>query len=202
MDNNASVDKPVLRVALGHGLDFILPYISRELAAYEVTLCHDAPADIEIAPEAPATPSAPTVLVCPAVVGTGMTGLPMELARSVASGRFFHIKGNTARLSVVHASDVARAAALALGSEGVWTVTDGDDPTFDALADALARRINDKRILTVKPLAAFFLMSPALRRTVTTDRLADGSEFAARFSFKATPVTEYLTTHVYDDESL
>lgn len=201
MSETTDKERPLLRVGCG-GRTFVLPYIAREMAEYDVVGADASDADIEIAEAMPAGEPAHAVLVCPNIVGTGMTGLPMELARRVASGSFFHIEGNEARLSVVHATDVARAVRLALGHKGAWTVTDGCDPTFDDLAEALAHRLGDKRILTLKPLWARFLMNGRLRRTVTADCRADGSEFASRFGFSPTPVTEYLTTHVYDDESL
>lgn len=147
-------------------------------------------------------PTGATVLVCPNVVGTGMNGLPMQLAEAVANGRFFHIIGNEARLSTIHASDVAKAVRASLGDGGRYFVSDGTDPAFDDFADALASRLNDKRILTLKPWQARWLMSKRLRTLTTTDATIDCSIFPSKFDFTPTPVTDYLRTHVYDENSL
>ncbi len=45
-------------------------------------------------------------------------------------------------------------------------------------------------------------MNGRLRRAITDDTTFDGSAFASDFNFKPNSVTEYLRTHVYDDESL
>ena len=49
----------------------------------------------------------PTILRCPAIVGTGMTGLPREMVNKIYRGTYMHIKGVEEHLSVIHASDVA-----------------------------------------------------------------------------------------------
>lgn len=186
--------------------EFILPYIDRELCGRYERVDNPADAQFHVAVINPGDdlpegfPAGGTVLECPNIVGTGMTGLPMELACRIARGTYFHILGNDTRLSTIHASDVARAVGLAIGSGRRLTLTDGADPSFHDFADALAYRINDKRILTVKPLWARFLMNGALRRTVTTDAVV--YHISTLEGFIPTPVTEYLRTHVYDDESL
>ncbi len=186
--------------------EFILPYIDRELSGWYERVDDPAAADFRVAVISPGDelpqgfPAGGTVLECPNIVGTGMTGLPMEIARRIAGGTYFHILGNDARLSTIHASDVARAVYLSIGSGRRITLTDGADPTFIDFADALAHRINDKRILTVKPLWARFLMRAGLRRMVTTDAVV--YRVSSLEGFTPTPVVEYLHTHVYDDESL
>lgn len=186
--------------------DFVLPYIIRELPEYDVVTdgeCDECtviiPPDGTI-PEG--SPDTATVLLCPNVVGTKMNGLPMDIAQRIASGSYFHIVGNDARLSTIHAHDVAKAVRLTFGKGGRHKVTDGNDPTFYDFAEALAFRIKNKRILELKPMLAKFIIPKALRTKVTTDHIVDGSEFAEKFNFYPTPVTEYLRTHVYDDESL
>lgn len=187
------------------GREFILPYIARELPDCEVASVQAAD-DADMAVLEPGDDVALrrglTVLFCPNVVGTGMTGLPMEIARQIARGSFYHLADNETRLSTVHAADVAKAVRLALGSGLALTVTDGADPTFHDFAEALAWRINQKRVLTLSSKWVSWIISPRLRRIITTDAVADGSEFASRFDFHPVPVTEYLRTHIYDDESL
>lgn len=186
------------------GRAFIMPYIRRELPDEEILEVR-TPDQADIAVLSPGD-SAPqgvkTTLFCPNIVGTGMTGLPMDFARRIARGSFYHLDGNSARLSTVHASDVARAVRLARGVEGQFTVTDGDDPTYHDFAEALAWRINQKRILTLSSKWVRWIISPSLRRTITRDSVVDGSDFIGRFGFTPVPVVSYLRNHVYDDESL
>lgn len=184
---------------------FVLPYIERELPNVELV---DTEADVTVyitqdinllscRPD-----EASVALHCPNIVGTGMTGKPMQMARAIASGKYYHIQGKEACLSTIHATDVAKAVALAMNTPGVYTVTDLNDPTYDSLADALAHRIKDRRIYTLKGLWSKLLMPSSLRRMVASDDTYDGGEFALRFDFKPVSVVEYLMTHVYDDESL
>lgn len=185
--------------------EFIIPYIAREFPDRRV-IAVDSPENCSMAILSPDdtvnTDNAVTTLVCPNVVGTGMTGLPMDFARRIARGSFYHLGDNQARLSTIHASDVAKAVKLALDVPGKFVVTDGDDPTYHDFAEALAWRINHKRILTLNSKWVNWIISPALKRIITKDNVVDGSEFAERFNFIPTPVTEYLRTHIYDDESL
>lgn len=186
--------------------EFILPYIDREFSGWYKRVADPAAADYHVAVISPGDalphdfPAGGTVLECPNIVGTGMTGLPMDIAASIARGTYYHIRGNDSRLSTIHASDVARAVCLTAGTGRRFTLTDGADPSFVDFAEALAHRINNKRILTVKPLLAMFLMGPRLRRAVTTDAVA--RQVSTLVGFTPTPVVEYLHTHVYDDESL
>lgn len=186
--------------------EFVLPYIAREIPDMDVVAA-DSRGDCQVAVIEPGDDSAgfapdAVVLRCPNIVGTGMKGLPMELARRIARGSFYHLPGNEARLSTIHATDVAKAVRVSLGSPGVYTVTDGADPTFHDYAEALAWRINHKRILSLNSRWVRWIISPELKRLITVDQVVDGSEFASRFDFQPIPVTEYLRTHVYDDESL
>ncbi len=143
-----------------------------------------------------------TVLECPNIVGTGMSGLPMKIAGKILNGTYCHVKGNEARLSTIHAVDVAQAVRLSLGTVGRFIVTDGDGPSVHDFAEALAFRINQKRIYTIKPFWAKFMLTGSLFDELTVDRLLDGNAFKESFDFKPVPVVEYLRTHVYDDESL
>ena len=198
-------DKPTLRV-MADGCEFVLPYIVREMSDFEITGdCGPADFTVFITQDRERLirkPEGAAGFYCPNIVGTGMNGKPMELARAIARGRLYHIADNEARISTVHATDVARAVALAFRTDTDHTVTDLADPTFGELAEAIAVRLDSRRIYRLKRRWARFLMTRELIGLITTDDLADGSAFASEFGFAPTPVTEYLTTHVYDDESL
>lgn len=206
-DNNDGKKRKWLGV-VAPGREFILPYIARQLPRYEVVSGNAADLRVEIREPGCGlshgdAADVPT-LVCPNIVGTGMTGFPMEMARRVANGTYYHIEGNEARMSTVHAVDVARAVEIIIGrAPAVYVLTDGANPTYDEFAEALAWRLNQKRILRLKPSWARWIMNRNLRRIITSDSVVpDGERFINEFDFKPNIVTEYLRTHVYDDESL
>jgi len=142
------------------------------------------------------------VLAADGVIGTGMTGWPMELAARVWRGTFFHVPGSEVAVSAVHAVDLANAVCLTLGQPGIYTVTDGAAHSLDELADALAVRLGNKRILTARPALARWLPGHGFRRRMAAAAVADGSDFIGRFGFSPNNVSTYLRTHVYDETSL
>ncbi len=149
------------------------------------------------------------ILRCPNVIGTAMTGFPRELAESIFRGTFFHFKGNEARVSAVHAADVAAAiAALAEmpTAEGIYNISDGENPTLHDLAEAIAFRMNNKRISTLSTKGQLWfgrlIYGKKRYSTYTTSRTFDCSRLCRTIDYRPTPTTEYLRTHVYDENSL
>lgn len=144
----------------------------------------------------------PTILRCPAIIGTGMTGLPREMVNKIYRGTYMHIKGVEEHLSVIHATDVANAAACCIDSGETLIATDGNDPSYSQLAEALAYRLDHKRIFTISERWARWRYNPALYNLLTNTLTFSSLRLQQQFGFKPTPVCQYLTTHVYDDESL
>lgn len=137
------------------------------------------------------------------IVGTGMNGFPMELARGIARGTLMHIAGNEARLSVVHAVDVARFGRLLADSGETVNLTDGTATTIDSLMEALAYRLDNKRVCTIKPKWARLLYGKKrLARLTTTLTFSNAKALRLTGNAETTRVTDYLTTHVYDHDSL
>lgn len=153
-----------------------------------------------------------TVLRMPPIVGTGMTGILRKLVNGIYRGSLTHIEGNEARVSVVHAVDVARAARLTARKGGVYNVTDGVSPTVHDLMEALAFRLDDKRIFTVSPKRARRIawlgriipqaFNPRMLEWMTTTLTFSSERIAQTVDFKPHSVVEYLRTHDYDDNSL
>ncbi len=153
-----------------------------------------------------------TVLRVPAVVGTGMQGILRQLVTAIWRGNIYHIEGNDARRSVVHAVDVADAAVRCMGRDAVYNVTDGVDPSVDDLIEALAFRMGDKRVYKVTPKRAKRLTFMAgilpggIKRNLldfTTTTLTFSSEKLRRDTgFEPHSVVDYLRTHNYDIDSL
>lgn len=141
-------------------------------------------------------------IYCPVIVGTGMIGLPRRMAASIYRGSYFNIKGNESRISVIHASDLARAVALAAGTDGAFTITDGAETAIDDFASALSYRLGDKRLFTLNPWMARIWYGKEYYGVLTSDHLASDSFGLSFPSFHPVTVTEYLRTHVYDEKSL
>ena len=152
------------------------------------------------------------ILRVPPVVGTGMQGILRQLVNAIWRGNVYHVEGNDARRSVVHAADVAEAAVRCAGCDATYNVTDGVDPTVDDLIEALAFRMGDKRVYTVTSKRAGRLTFMAgilpggMKRELldyTTTTLTFSSEKLRReLGFEPHSVVDYLRKHVYDIDSL
>lgn len=146
------------------------------------------------------------------IVGTGMHGFVRSLAEDIWRGTFFHFPGNESRLSVVHAVDVAAAlvalSALHFASPAttIYDMTDGVNPTLHDLAEALAFRMDNKRIsnLSTGPQQWFGRMAYGKKKyaSYTTDRIFDGSRLREAINVPPVDVCQYLRTHTYDECSL
>lgn len=190
------------------GCDFMHPYFLRRFrrtangpaprAAIKI-VSHPAPvaASREFDTYCEANSLPVTTLICPEIIGTGMTGLPMRIARGIYRGTYTLIADNATRLSVVHALDVADAAALAAGTQGSFTITDGDDPTINDLSDALAYRISAKRLFSLPVWASKIWLGSKMFGKLTTDNVI-ADTFRLQFpDFSPRKVTHYLRTHDY-----
>lgn len=149
------------------------------------------------------------ILRCANTLGTGMTGYVRALAESIYRGAFFHFPDNEARLSVVHAADVARVVNTLVANDkavGVFNLTDESNPTLHDLAEAIAFRMNEKRISNAstfgqKWLAKLFYGAKRYRQYTTTLTFS-GKAVRELVGVEPLVATEYLRTHVYDENSL
>lgn len=152
------------------------------------------------------------VLRCANTVGTGMTGLPMEFARWIYRGWLMHFPGNEARISVVHACDVAGCVASfarksdPLLSGAVLNITDADNPTVHDFLEALAYRMNQKRISVLGTRPQQWIAARIYGRRkmhlLTTTVTFDGSKVRSMLGVGPVKVTDYLFNHIYDHSSL
>lgn len=151
----------------------------------------------------------------PAVVGTGLGGQLLKMARMIDDGLYFNVGGSRAKMTVVHAVSVAAAVRLAIKMgevEGDWLLTDGVDPLRSEVASALAERLGQKRIYTLslkwhKVLAHLGDMLPgvpystSLLTELTANALVGGRSFSeACPEWKPVDTVEYLKTHDYSNE--
>ena len=142
----------------------------------------------------------------PAVVGTGMGDPVMKLAKNIARGTMFKIKENNPVWSVIHATDVARLARVIMErdlNKDVDIVVPGTQIQLHDLIDALAYRMGDKKIGTLKYKFARLFFRPALLNIMTQNKVVENPDFTTiAAEFKFTDPADYLKTHVYDENSL
>lgn len=152
----------------------------------------------------------PVILRCASIVGTGMNGSVMDLVRGLNRGLVRHILPATGtRRSLVHAVDlpeIIRELANVLPKDEkspvIYNVTDGVETDVDYLIEALAHRLNDKRISTVKHRWSRLLMGSANYRYLTTTLTFSNARLMNEIQYIPTVVTDYLLTHTYDHDSL
>lgn len=213
--------KYIVRELSGRYSGFDDEVVAIHLSDYsESTVCDivvDATGSIEVFPRScrltvslGSVPSANAAVryALAAVVGTGMGGPLMEMARAISRGTYYHLKGDQTRLPVVHAVDVARAVALAAGGAcvpGDYYLSDGRQPLVSDIAEGLAFRLGQKRIYTLPPkwmkLMAFAglakqieFQSPDISQTLVS--LADAVE-----EWRPVDTVEYLKTHDYGNDA-
>ncbi len=134
-----------------------------------------------------------TVLRPALTFGPGVKGEMLRLFNQVVSGRYIHIRGNEAQVSLVTAYDLARAAILLSGQPGVYNVSDGRDVTLIQLCEAMSANAGARRRMTHLPakwadLAFRFFrwlpivneqLSPSVRRRRETSLTLDSSRLKA-----------------------
>lgn len=142
------------------------------------------------------------------IVGTGMTGLPMRMARGIARGTLMHIQGNAeTAISVVHALDVARLSFALQSAPGIYNVTDGSATTVDALMDAFAHRLSDKNVGRIRRRWARWLYGRRYYERLTHTLTFDDAHLHQTLAQLGadTPmihVVERLNTHVYSQDDI
>lgn len=154
------------------------------------------------------------LLRCAPTMGTGMTGRWRDMVNAIYRGIYLRVDGNKARASMVHALDVGRAAVMAAGMNGAWWLSDGRDHLVDDAVAALAKRINDKRVvrMSLKKARRTALLldivtlggAHARERLAldTSDSLVDARPLLDAIGLEPRDTLEYISTHVYSDEDL
>lgn len=148
------------------------------------------------------------------IMGTGMKGTLLSMIKGISDGYYFHIKGNDARRSIVHAKDVAKAARLIAPIGGTFNLTDNTHPTVHDLAEAIAHRIGGKRIYTLPRwcvnLAASMgdimggkapLSSKKLQQ-LTTTLTFNSDAISKAIDWSPVNVADYLRNHQYTDNDI
>lgn len=143
-----------------------------------------------------------TILRPPLILGTGMKGTLRQMVNGIDSGYYFNIKGNTARRSIVHAKDVAKAVFNLHTIGGTYNITDGINPHVNDIGKALAHRINGKRIYALPCKLAKLLMPKKLFARLTTTLTFNCDKLRSTIDWNPDSVIEYLLTHQYTEDDI
>ncbi len=174
----------------------------------------------------------PIIVRCANIVGTGMNGLPMDLARGIHRGTLRHIATPRSKhetrlnrgkqvverpkvfLSVIHAVDVALIVDI-LTSPGrinnqiqtayndeIYNLSDNTLTNIDELIDALAYRINNKQVTSASPFWTRMFAGRRVYHALTHSLTFNPAKILRVAGFTPHEVTQYLRTHTYDESSL
>lgn len=153
-----------------------------------------------------------TILRPVAIIGTGMKGSLRAFVNMIYRGYYYHIKGNQARRSVVHAVDVADAIEKVASVGGIYNLSDNKHPQINDLADAIAFRLGNKRIGVLSPKLVKFLCCigditggilpvTSKRLSQITETLTFNSDLISTVvDWHPNDVVNYLRTHNYEED--
>lgn len=123
-----------------------------------------------------------TVLRPARMLGKGVKGEMRSMFNDVVNSRYIHIRDNEARLSLVCASDVAAAIKKLHSIGGIYNVSDGRDPRWIDLAEAMSANCGAMKRQTFLPAkwAAFAWRVapwiPAVKASLRPETLARRSK--------------------------
>jgi nucleoside-diphosphate-sugar epimerase len=143
-----------------------------------------------------------TILRLPLVYGENPPGNLKAMWNGIRKGYYFNIAGGKARKSMVRAEDVARFILPASEVGGIYHLTDGVHPSFNALSQMMGKAVGRNWIpnmpLWLARLLAFVggLLGPAFPLNsdklikITSDLTFDDSLARAKFGWNPQPVVE------------
>lgn len=149
------------------------------------------------------------------VIGTNMDNIAMDMVHQVYRGTYMHIDGADAYRSAIHASSVAEVVRMCTEKQvvGTYILTDGMEHPVSEIAEALSFRVGNKRIFTSSAKRAGFLRilgnlfgiagwGSKMYDFKTTTCTFSAEKLLSILDYRPMSVTEYLKTHVYDENSL
>ena len=90
-----------------------------------------------------------SILRLPLIAGANPPGNLGAMAKGIATNRYFNIGEGAARKSVVMASDVAKWIPKLAEVGGIFNLTDGQHPSFAALAALMAQQLHKKSPMSI-----------------------------------------------------
>ena len=85
--------------------------------------------------------------------GNGVHGETLMLFNDALNGKYIHVRGNDARVSLVCAYDVARAVKAVHAKGGLYNAADGRNPRFIEMVEAMTANAGAKKRMTHLPPA-------------------------------------------------
>lgn len=94
-----------------------------------------------------------SILRLPLVAGPDAPGNLGAMVKGIQTGKYLRIGNGNAKKSMVWAADIAHAIPNLENVSGVYNLTDGHDPSFKELEDAIVKKLDKKVRSLPKPLA-------------------------------------------------
>ena len=94
-----------------------------------------------------------TVIRPALMFGNGVSGDMLQLFNDGVNGKYIHIRGNDAAVSVVLAYDVARAIRILYKKGGIYNAADGRNPKLIELVESMTANSGAKKRMTHLPPA-------------------------------------------------
>jgi nucleoside-diphosphate-sugar epimerase len=127
-----------------------------------------------------------TILRLPLVFGQNPKGNLKAMWQGIRKGYYFNIAGGKARKSIVRAEDVARFILPASEVGGIYHLTDGVHPSFQALSQFMAKAVGRNWLPNLPLWIARFLAFV-------------GDMFGPRFPFNSSTLIKITSNLTFDD---
>lgn len=143
-----------------------------------------------------------SILRPPMILGTGMKGTLRAMVNGINNGYYYNIKGNDAQRSIIHALDVALITRLIAPHGGTYNISDQCNPKVTELGNALAHRINGKRLYTLPRWIVKMVLPAKQFAQLTTTFTLNCDAIASKIQYQNIDVINYLRTHIYDENDI
>jgi nucleoside-diphosphate-sugar epimerase len=140
-----------------------------------------------------------TILRLPLLVGLKPPGNLGDMIRGIQKGYYFNIGGGKAKKSMVLVEDVAQFIPIIAITGGIYNLTDGENPSFKAFSNAIAKKEIFNLPLAIATILGFIgdalgekapINSLKIKK-ITSDLTFDDSK-AREFGWKPQSVLKYL----------
>jgi nucleoside-diphosphate-sugar epimerase len=145
-----------------------------------------------------------TILRLPLLVGKDAPGNLGAMLTGIRKGYYFNVGDGKAKKSMVLAEDVAKIIPIVASKGGVFNLTDGLDPDFKTLSEALCVSIGKRNVMILPLYIAkvigfvgdFFgsnaLINSIKIKKITTDLTFDDNKARLVFNWNPRSVTDYV----------
>ncbi len=155
------------------------------------------------------------ILRLPLIAGTNPPGNLGKIIQAIRSGKYFQIRQNQAQKSIVLAEDIAKLLLNLEGKSGIYNLTDGQDPSFNDIEEAISRGLGkgikvQLPLWLVKGLAAggdllqsigipFPLTSGQVRKMTHSLTFSD-QKARKELGWSPQPVLEFLRQGLFEEK--